>query len=641
MTTPRPLVSVIIPHQAGREILLRCLETLHADSSRPPSEVIVVDNGSSDGSVEAAAERFPGIRVLRLPENQGYAGGCNRGIEVSRGEYVLLLNDDTELEPGCLKALLEAASRDPAVGACQPKIRSLLEPSHFEYSGAAGGLMDVYGYPFSRGRLMGHVEEDRGQYDDPADVFWASGVCMLIRRSVLEETGAFDEVFFAYMEEIDLSWRIQLGGYRVIYVPAAVVYHIGGYSLDQRVLKRMYLNHRNSVVMLVKNYSARSLLRILPVKLVLECGILLGALLRNPRRSAAVLGSFAWLATHVPTLLRRRREAQAARRLGDAEILPRLYPGMVPIWYFLFGIRTAADLPDVDPILHQPWAGDLASRRGESLMPERRDFLYAYLDQAPIGLALMRAVECAHLAQLPFRRPILDVGCGDGTFARMLLRGVVVDAGVDADPREVERAARRRCHAELCVAPIERMPFESERFATAFSNCVLEHVRPIREALCELRRVLQPDGRLYMTVPSPRCTTFLLWRRVFAGLGLRALAGAYARWTLRIFRAETVLEVEGWEALLADAGLRVEHSEPYMPLAAARIQDAMLPAAAFSVLAKRLFGRLLFFPRLHRVKVRLYRRLLRRAYEERAAEGSGILIIARPVPGAPQRPQSP
>lgn len=629
MPSELPLVSIIIPHQAGSEILGRCLEALHRDASYPNFEIILVDNGSSDGSVEAARARFPELRVLRLDENQGYAGGCNRGIEVAAGEYLLLLNDDTEVESGWLKALVEAAEADPQVGACQPKIRSLRDRSRFEYSGAAGGLMDCYGYPFSRGRLMGHVEADRGQYDDPAEVFWASGVCMLLRRSLLERTGLLDEAFFAYMEEIDLCWRIHLQGSRVIYVPHAVVYHVGGYSLDQRVLKRMYLNHRNSMIMLMKNYSARTLLWILPIKVSLELFILFAALLRNPRRSRAVVMSFAWLATHAPTVLRLRAEVQRSRRVSDDEILRRLYRGMAPLWYFVFGIRQVTDLPDVDPILHQPYRWDAMPLADATVTPERRDFLYAYLDQAPIALALMRAVECDHLARLPFPRPILDVGCGDGTFARVLFNGVVVDAGVDADEKEVERARATRCYAQAEVGQVEALPFESERFATVFSNCVLEHVPDIEAALSEIHRVLRTDGRLYLTVPSPRCVTYLLWTAVLGKLGLHRLADAYAGLTLRLFKAEHVMEPEGWSRLLERLGFRVEHHEPYMPLRATRIQDAFLPTGVLSVVAKRLLGRKLFFPRLHRLLVRAYRGLLRGAYEERAEEGSGTLIVAR------------
>jgi GT2 family glycosyltransferase len=170
MSTEQPLVSVVIPHQAGTEVLLRCLQALTRDPPHSNLEIILVDNGSSDGSVEEAQQAFPEIRVVRLEHNQGYAGGCNRGIEASRGAYVLLLNDDTEIEPGCVKELVRVVEEDPGVGACQPKIRSLVDRSRFEYSGAAGGLMDIYGYPLSRGRLMGHVEVDRGQYDDPVEM---------------------------------------------------------------------------------------------------------------------------------------------------------------------------------------------------------------------------------------------------------------------------------------------------------------------------------------------------------------------------------------------------------------------------------------------------------------------------------------
>jgi len=629
MPNQLPLVSVIIPHTAGTEILIRCLEALGGDFGAPAVEIILVDNGSSDGSVAKAEGRFPGIRVLRLEENQGFAGGCNRGIAVARGKYVVLLNDDTEVDADCVSRLVRTAEDDPTIGACQPKIRSLRDRSHFEYSGAAGGLMDVYGYPFSRGRLMDHVEADEGQYDEPAEIFWASGVCMLVRKSVLDEVGAFDETFFAYMEEIDLSWRILLAGHRIVYVPDAVVYHIGGYSLERKNVKRMYLNHRNSMIMLAKNYSLRSLLWIFPVKIVLELFIFAGALVRNPLRSRAVVLSFAWIATHVPSLLRLRAEVQARRKVSDREIISRLYRGMAPIWYFLFGIRQVTDLPDIDFVLHQPYRGSRASGRTGTVAPRRRNFLYAYLDQAPISLALMRAVECDHLSRLSFERPILDVGCGDGTFGRILFNGVTVDAGVDRDEKEIGRARATRCYDDLRVAEVERLPFGSETFATVYSNCVLEHIPDIESALREIHRVLRPGGRLYITVPNPRCVTYLLWRRVFRRLGLARLADWYSNLTLRLFKAEHVLEAEEWADLLARAGFTTESHEPYMPLAAARIQDVLLPTAVISVLSKALLGRKLVFPRLHRVKVRLYRRLLRKAYEERASEGSATMIVAR------------
>jgi GT2 family glycosyltransferase/ubiquinone/menaquinone biosynthesis C-methylase UbiE len=629
MPNQQPVVSIIIPHTAGTEILIDCLDSLARGCGEPKAEIILVDNASSDGSVAEAFERFPEIRVLRLEENQGYAGGCNRGIEAANGRYVLLLNDDTEVDAACVRELVETAEADPTVGACQPKIRALRDRSQFEYSGAAGGLMDVYGYPFSRGRIMDHVEADEGQYDEPAEIFWASGVCMLIRKSVLDEVGAFDETFFAYMEEIDLSWRINLGGYCVVYVPTALVYHIGGYSLERKNVKRMYLNHRNSVIMLAKNYSLRSLVWAFPVKIVLELFIFAGALLRNPLRSRAVMLSFGWLLTHVPLILRLRAETQEVRRVPDRLILSRLYQGMAPIWYFLFGIRQVTDLPDVETVLHQPYRRNRLARRSGTVRPRRRNFFYAYLDQAPVSLALMRAIECDHFSQLPFERPVLDVGCGGGTFARILFNGVTVDAGVDRDSEQVERARAMRCFDELEVAKVERLPFESERFATVFSNHVLEHVDDIDAALNEVHRVLKPGGAFYLTVPNTRCTTHLLWSGVFRRIGLVRLAEWYSNFTLRLFRVKRVLPEEEWSQLLENFGFAVERCELYMPLKATRIQDALLPPAVFSMVSKALFGREVLFPRLHRVRVRLYRRFLRGAYEERSDDGSSTLLVAR------------
>jgi len=172
---------------------------------------------------------------------------------------------------------------------------------------------------------------------------------------------------------------------------------------------------------------------------------------------------------------------------------------MAPIWYFFFGIRQVADLPDIGPVLHQRYRPNSDRLANQTIFPERRNFLYAYLDQAPVGLALMRAVECDHLSRLPFQRPILDAGCGDGTFARVLFNGQIVDAGVDADEREVRRAQRTRCYGELQVGRLESLPFESERFATVFSNCVLEHIPDVESALREIHRVLRPGGWLMLS----------------------------------------------------------------------------------------------------------------------------------------------
>jgi SAM-dependent methyltransferase len=455
---------------------------------------------------------------------------------------------------------------------------------------------------------------------------------MLIRKSVLQKTGTFDEVFFAYMEEIDLCWRIHLQGFRVIYVPTSLVYHIGGYSLDQRVLKRMYLNHRNSMIMLLKNYSLRRLLPLLPIKIVLEVGIMAAALLRNPRRSLAVLMSFGWILTHIPTIVRLRAPVQASRRVPDAEIRDRLYSGMAPVWYFLFGIHQAIDLPDIDRVLHQPYRAACHMRASGTVFPDRRDFLNAYLDQAPVPLALMRALECEHLSRFPFERPILDLGCGDGTFARVLFNGVVMDAGIDADEREVRRARRTRCYSQLLSGRIEQLPFDDESFTTVYSNCVLEHVREIEGSMREIHRVLRPGGTLYMTVPSPRCVTFRLWPRLLTRLRLHRLASGCATITLRLFKATHVMEAHQWIGLLARVGLIVQHHEPYMSLRATRIQDLFLPTAFASLFAKRVLGRNLIFPRLHRLKVRAYRCFLRSAYQERTTHGSGIVLVARKLP---------
>jgi SAM-dependent methyltransferase len=292
-------------------------------------------------------------------------------------------------------------------------------------------------------------------------------------------------------------------------------------------------------------------------------------------------------------------------------------------------VHQVTDLPDVDRVLHRPLHPGQKPREGELVRPQHRDFLFAYLDQAPTGLALMRAIECELFAHQVFERPILDVGCGDGTFARMLFNGVIVDGAVDADPREVERALATRCYADVRVGRAEALPFEDGTVASVLCNSVLGAVDDVDAALAEMHRVLRPGGRAVLSVPSPRCTRFLLWSRLLARVGLRGLARRYAEWTPTLFRARHLEEPEAWKRRLERAGFDVEVCEPYMAERTALVQDAFLPTALSAALAKRLAGRRLWLPRLHRLVVRSYRRWLRGAYQARSGEGSATFLVAR------------
>jgi len=346
-----PTVSIIIPHQAGKEMLCRCLKSVLAYSGEIDSEVIVVDNGGTDGSIQAATEQFPSIRVIRFPENRGFAVGCNEGIKKARGKYVILLNDDAEVCEGWLESVIAFMESDTSVGACQPKILSLEDKHKFEYSGGAGGMIDIFGLPFAKGRLFDDMEEDEGQFDEPTEIFWASGVAMFLRKSALDETGLLDELFVSYMEEIDLSWRLHLQGYRIVYVPQSVVYHKGGYTLERKSIPRMYYNHRNSLIMMIKNLSLLNLLWIFPIRLILEVGIMAGAAVRNRRRMLAQILTYANLLTCIPTILRKRRQVQRLRRKPDSYIFYRQYWGFAALEHFVLGRKKVAELRNFEKMM--------------------------------------------------------------------------------------------------------------------------------------------------------------------------------------------------------------------------------------------------------------------------------------------------
>jgi len=222
------------------------------------AEVIVADNASTDGSLKEMEEEFPQVRTLRFEKNFGFTGGYNLAFdEICNGpdapEYFLLINSDIEVPEDWLGPLTEWMDSHPECGACAPKLHSWQEREKFEYAGAAGGYIDRYGYPFCRGRILGRLETDKGQYDSPADVFWATGACLMVRTSVYKSLGGLDDRFFAHMEEIDMCWRMQLEGWKVTVVPASMVYHVGGGTLPATSPFKLFLNYRNNLLMLENN----------------------------------------------------------------------------------------------------------------------------------------------------------------------------------------------------------------------------------------------------------------------------------------------------------------------------------------------------------------------------------------------------
>lgn len=226
---------------------------LHSVEKVEGAEVIVADNASTDGSLKVMQDLFPQVRTMAFDRNYGFTGGYNKAFEQIGSEYFVLINSDIEVTEDWLGPLVDWMDNHPECGACAPKLHSWQEREKFEYAGAAGGYIDRFGYPFCRGRVLKRLETDKGQYDDPKDVFWATGACLMVRSSLYRKLGGLDDRFFAHMEEIDLCWRMQLEGFKVTVVPQSIVYHVGGGTLPATSPFKLYLNFRNNLLMLENN----------------------------------------------------------------------------------------------------------------------------------------------------------------------------------------------------------------------------------------------------------------------------------------------------------------------------------------------------------------------------------------------------
>ncbi|TZF83828.1 glycosyltransferase family 2 protein [Pedobacter sp. BS3] len=250
-----PKVAVIILNWNGQKFLEQFLPSVY-NSSYPNLEIILGDNASTDDSVAFTKQVFPRITILQNDKNYGYAGGYNHIIDRVEADYYVLLNSDVEVTENWIEPVIAMMEADPTIAVTQPKLRSYYQRNQFEYAGAAGGYIDRYGYPFCRGRIFDTIETDTGQYDDKAEIFWASGAALFIRSSCWKEVKGLDAGFFAHMEEIDLCWRLKNRGYKVMYCPDSVVYHVGAGTLNSDSPHKTYLNFRNNLAMLKKNLPA-------------------------------------------------------------------------------------------------------------------------------------------------------------------------------------------------------------------------------------------------------------------------------------------------------------------------------------------------------------------------------------------------
>lgn len=340
-------ISIVILNWNGSGMLRSFLPSVIKWSALPDVEICVADNGSTDDSIEMLKAEFPSVRIIGLGENYGFAEGYNQALQHIKAKYVVLLNSDVEVTEGWLTSLTDYMDAHPEVAACQPKIRAWNNKEIFEYAGAAGGYIDRYGYPFCRGRILNTLEKDRGQYDEPAPIFWATGAALFIRLKDYWGVGGLDGRFFAHMEEIDLCWRLHACGREIMCIPQSTVYHVGGATLKKENPRKTFLNFRNNLLMLYKNLPDKELGRVMRMRRVLDY-------------VAAVTFALKGQYPNAKAIYRARKEFNDMRKFLIAarkenlrkaiiEVIPEKYTGSIIFAYYLKNKKRFSQLKFTKP----------------------------------------------------------------------------------------------------------------------------------------------------------------------------------------------------------------------------------------------------------------------------------------------------
>ncbi len=327
-------VSIIIPHLKGKTNLSECIQSI---DKKKNYEIIIVDNSSSDNSINYVKNKFPEVNIIKSKYNRGYAGGCNLGAKYAKGEYLFFLNDDTILTKNTTEILLSILKENKQVASVQPKILNYFNKNYFDYAGASGGYIDYLGYPFARGRIFNEIEEDNNQYNDKKKIFWASGTAFMTKKLIFNKINKFDEKLFAHMEEVDYHWKSILYGYDVYVEPKATIYHKGAQTLKYGSFKKTYLNHRNSMILLLTNNLSLTKLNFAK-RLFLELVAIFYYIFKFDFKSGfAVLSANFWLLFNVQYILKRKSNIKKNAKIKDSDLI--LNKSIV--WkYFIKNIKT-------------------------------------------------------------------------------------------------------------------------------------------------------------------------------------------------------------------------------------------------------------------------------------------------------------
>ena len=337
----KPLVSIAILSWNSLDFLKKFLPVLVDRTPNNLAHIIIIDNGSTDGTAVWVTAQYPDIHLMVLDHNYGYAGGYAIALEKISTRYIVLLNSDIEVSENWLDGMIQFMEEHPDAAALAPKILSYQNPRQFEYAGAAGGWIDRFGFPFCRGRIFNSIENDNGQYPTPEKIFWASGACMLVRTEAYQKAGGLDPEFFAHMEEIDLCWRMQANGGEIWYYPDSSVYHVGGGTLPNESPYKLSLNFRNNLLLLYKNLNGSRRRRILFSRQVFDGIAAIQYLLKGkPQNFKAVLKAHAEF-----TRIRKEKYRNFKARVNLEPFgFSGYYGRSIVIAFFLRGIRFFRDL---------------------------------------------------------------------------------------------------------------------------------------------------------------------------------------------------------------------------------------------------------------------------------------------------------